>query len=161
MHITEIPDINKLIKIDLDKNLIVHVKQYLSAEDKSKIISALVSESLNTILIDQIKLDALFNAFIILNYTDITIGNNLRSIENLMKIYDYFEATGYMSKIINTIPKAEYDSLLNYLKDTVEDYNKIKVSTVGLMEGLVSYIPTLMENIKESFKDFNTESLKN
>lgn len=156
--------IDKINVTNYEKSIVlgsetVKVKQYLSSDEKTKIIEAITEECLNVKLIDQVKLDALFNAFVILNYTDIEIDDKFRDVKSLLLIYDYFESIGYMSLIIEAIPKVEFESLIEYLKYTIEDYNKLKVSAVETLESLVIKLPILMEEINKQVKDFDWSSL--
>lgn len=145
------------IEIDIDGEK-VKVKQYLSTPRKIALIEAIQMEVFNTTLIDHVKLDALFNAFIILNYTDIKIGFE-KTIDNLFNLYDYFESSGYMSLIIRAIPKVEYDALVGYLEETTNDFNRVKISNYSVVESLVKVLPTLMEEIKGIIDEIDIDSL--
>lgn len=137
----------------------VMVKSYISSKDKSDIIKAVSQEALQDIIVDQVKLDALFNAYIILNYTDVEIPHEKLNPSDLMEIYDYFEYHDYMSSIINEIPKNEYEALVVYLKNTIDDFNRVKTSTKGAIESLVSSVPAAMEEIKRIIDEMDIDSL--
>lgn len=136
----------------------IHIKSYLPTAGKMDLVDALKMEVLNEPIINQPKLDALLNIFIVINYTDIEIEN--RDIDNLLRVYDYLEYNGIIDVILQKIPKVELDALIGYVKDTVEDFNRYKVSGAGTMESLVANLPTLMESInvlKEELKDEDLE----
>ena len=61
----------------------VLVKQYLETDKKSKIFKALGDLCFGEQILDQPKIDALFNAFIILNYTNIEFDS--RDVYELLK----------------------------------------------------------------------------
>lgn len=145
----------KEIIIDNEK---IIIKQYLSTSDKIDIIQAIIDLCLNEEIINQPKLDALFNVFIALNYTDIEFES--RDVDQLLKLYDYLESKGYMSVIINTIPKVEYDALVGYLNETIDDFNRLKTSITGALGSLVGSLPTLMEQISEISKEIDIDSLQ-
>lgn len=143
------------ISVDGEK---IHIKTYLPTANKIDLVDALKMEVLNEPIINQPKLDALLNIFIIINYTDIEIEN--REIDNLLEVYDYLEYNGIIDAVLQKIPKVELDALIGYVKDTIEDFNKYKVSGAGTMESLVANLPTLMESInvlKEELKDENLD----
>lgn len=146
----------KTVDITINKE-IVKIKQYLNTTQKMIILNTIIGECLNTELIDQAKLDGLFNALIILNYTDIEIETI--DSDSLLQLYDYFESNGYMTLIINAIPKVEYNALTGYLEETVNDYNRFKVSLLGALEGIMAILPMLMERISEISKDIDVDSL--
>lgn len=129
----------------------VLVKQYISAKAKQEIIDGIKTEVLNEIIIDQVKLDVLFNMYIIVNYTDIEFPD--KEYETLLKYYDYLESTDYLNGILGAIPKVEYDTLRGYLDLTLADFDKYKVSFAGTMESLVVSLPALMENIGAMSKE--------
>ena len=135
----------------------VNVKQYLDTQGKIKLLESIQTECLNTEMLNPAKLDALFNAFTILNYTDIEVED--RDLDGLIRLYDYFEINGYMTMIINAIPKVEYDALIGYLQDTINDYNKFKLSFMGTLESLMALVPELMERVAEISKEIDVESL--
>lgn len=152
------------LKIDFPtKEIVINsekviIKQYLSTADKIDIIRAIQDLCFNEEIINQPKLDALFNVFIALNYTDIEFDS--REVDELLKLYDYFESKGYMGIIINTIPKVEYDALVGYLNETIDDFNRYKTSITGALGSLVASLPTLMEQISEISKEIDIESLQ-
>jgi len=136
----------------------VSVRSYLTTKEKIELIEAIKMECFNTDMIDQVKIDSLFNAFIILNYIDIEFED--RDLDSLIKLYDYFEVKGYMTLIINAIPKVEYNALNGYLQETINDFNKYKVSLLGTIESIMAIAPALMERVSEISKDINIDDLK-
>ena len=65
-----------------------------------------------------------------------------------------------MGIIINAIPKVEYDALVGYLNETIDDFNRYKTSITGALGSLVASLPTLMEQISEISKEIDIESLQ-
>lgn len=145
----------KEVMIGPDK---ITIKQYITTKEKIDIIDALKSTCLNIEIIDRVKLDALFNAYIILNYTDIEFES--REIEDLFQLYDYFEVNHFMDIIITNIPKVEIDALIGYLQETINDFDKVKLSLLAAIESLIATAPALMEEIKNISKDIDIDSLK-
>ena len=148
------------IKLDIITNEItingekIKIKSYLPITQKIDLVDAIKMEVLNETIINQPKLDALLNVFIVINYTDIEFKN--KDIDYLLEVYDYLEYNGYIEAILQKIPKFEYDALIDYVKTTIEDFNKYKVSSAGTMESLVMNLPALMESLnvlKEELKD--------
>lgn len=148
------------IKLDIITNEItingekIKIKSYLPITQKIDLVDAIKMEVLNETIINQPKLDALLNVFIVINYTDIEFKN--KDIDYLLEVYDYLEYNGYIEAILQKIPKFEYDALIDYVKTTIEDFNKYKVSGAGTMESLVMNLPALMESLnvlKEELKD--------
>lgn len=136
----------------------VLVKQYLETDKKSKIYKALGDLCFGEQILDQPKIDALFNTFIILNYTDIEFGS--RDVYELLKFYDYMESNNYTSLIMQAIPEIEYNALIGYYKSTVSDFDRFKVSTLATFANIVEHGPELMEKISELSKEIDMDAIK-
>ena len=134
---------------------IIKVCQYLPTIKKIKIIEAIVELCVDDEFVNYAKIDALFNVFLALNYTEIELND--RDLNSLFNLYDYLESNNYMGLIIQTIPKVEYSALMEYLKEAINDFNKFRVSGMGTIQGLVKAMPVLMEQIKEISKEINIE----
>ena len=66
-------------------------------------------------ILDQPKIDALFNAFIGLNYTNTEFDSGGCFHELLLKFYDYMESNDYTSPhIAKATPEIEYNALIGY-----------------------------------------------
>ena len=136
----------------------VLVKQYLAVQDKSNLLEALKEWCFQEELIDQPKIDALFNALIVLNYTDIQFDS--REVEDILDLYDYLEANNYIALVLDGIPEIEYNALIGYYESTVSDFNKFKTSALALYQSLVETGPALMEKIGEMSKDVDVDAIK-
>lgn len=136
----------------------VNVKEYLPTADKSNILEAIKEYSFNENIIDQPKMDAIFNSLIVLNYTDIEF--EFKNEYELLEFYDYMEVHNYITQIINSIPEIEYNALLGYYKGTVSDFDKFKTSGVALFANLMEQGPALMEKIGEVSKEIDIEALQ-
>lgn len=145
----------KEIMLGKDKIL---VKQYLQVKDKSDIMNAIKDYCFIDNLIDQPKMDALFNTFIVLNYTNIKF--EFKSVYDLLDFYDYMETNNYIHPIIGAIPEIEYNALIGYYENTVSDFNKFKTSTVAAIMTAVEYGPELMEKIGELSKEIDMDAIK-
>ena len=155
MKIKEIINTVPTKAVTIDGN-IVNIKQYLLTNDKMELINTIQDQCLNVAMVDQAHIDALFNALVITYYTDIEIEADV----DLIDVYDYFEINDYMTIVINAIPKNEYEALIEYVSETINDYNRYKASILGALEGIVSIAPALMERVNEISKDIDIESLK-
>ncbi len=136
----------------------VLVKQYLPTRGKSDLIEAIQEFCFGEHIIDQPKMDALFNAFIVLNYSDIEFKWD--EVEEVLEFYDYLESQNYITLIIDAIPEIEYNALIGYYEDTVNDFNRYKVSSTAMFMSLVEFGPALMEKIGEMSKEIDLDAIK-
>ena len=136
----------------------VRVKQYLPVREKINLFDAIRDWCFNGHLIDQPKIDALFNAFLILSYTDIEFA--FEKEEEVLEFYDYMEVNSYIFPIINIIPEVEYNALISYYNNTVNDFNKFKSSSLATLANLLEHGKELMEEIGEISKEIDVEAIK-
>lgn len=144
-------------EIVLGKNKIT-VKQYLKTQAKSDIIDVIKEHCLQKNIIDQPRIDAVFNALLVLNYTNIEF--EFKSVFDLIGFYDYMETNGYVELVIKAIPEIEYNALIGYYKNTISDFNKFKGSAVAAIMAAVEHGPELMEKIGELSKDIDKDAIK-
>ena len=157
MEITNI-DLNIKEEVVMLGDKKVLVKQYLETDKKSEIFKALGDLCFGEQILDQPKIDALFNTFIILNYTNIEFDS--RDVYELLQFYDYMESNNYTSLIIQAIPEIEYNALIGYYKSTISDFNRFKVSTLATFANIVEHGPELMEKISELSKEIDIDAIK-
>lgn len=136
----------------------VLVKQYLPAKEKSDILDAIKEFCFQEEIIDQPKIDALFNAFVVLNYTNIEFDS--REVSELLSFYDYMEVNNYILPIIDVIPEIEYNALIGYYGSTIDDFNKFKISALATFANVVKFGPVLMEKIGEISKEIDVDAIK-
>lgn len=136
----------------------VLVKQYLPAKEKSDLLEAIKDWCFQEQIIDQPKIDALFNVLIVLNYTDIEFES--RETYDLIDLYDYLEINDYISAVIGAIPEIEYNALIGYYESTVNDFNKFKISALATFANIIEFGPVLMEKIGEMSKEIDIDAIK-
>ena len=134
------------------------VKQYLTARAKSDLLKAVQEFCFNEQILDQPKIDAVFNSLMVLNYTDIEY--NFEDEHDLLLFYDYLEVNDYVVKVIESIPEIEYNALIGYYRNTINDFDKFKVSTLAVLAQVIEVVPELMEKISEISKEIDLEAIK-
>lgn len=134
----------------------VGVKQYLPSLEKFDLIGSAIKNSITNFGIDFPKAEVLFNAFILIHYTDLDI--EIISEEYLCHLYDYFEMNGYMDKVIAAIPNVEYDSLVELFERSIRDMNNFQNSAIGVVKLLAELVPELMEELKGISGEINSEN---
>lgn len=138
----------------------IEVKQYLSANDKNSILESTIQKAdEDSTILNTFALEIYFNMFVIFKYTNITFTQNQK--EDLLKLYDAFESSGAMNKILSAIPYEEYDDLRANLEDMVKEYNNYRNSAKAIVEQFKMFAPQQAVNIQEQLKDFDVEKLSN
>lgn len=136
----------------------VLIKQYLPVKEKGDILEAIKEFCFSDDIINQPRMDALFNVFIVLNYSNIQFEWD--DVEELLNFYDYLEINNYITPIIDAIPEIEYNALIGYYESTINDFNKYKVSTLAAIFSFAEFAPALMEKIGEISKEIDLDAIK-
>lgn len=147
----------KVVKInDLD----INVKQYLSVDDKINIITNVLELSADkNNFANPVKVEIFFNLEIIYNYTNLVFTEKQK--EDPSKLYDLLESNDVISKIIAAIPVDEYQLLLNWTQETIDNFYKYRNSAMGIMEQISSDYSNLdMDATKIQNEIADPENLK-
>lgn len=142
----------KVIKI---YNKEVKVKQYLPAEDKNAILEIAMQQADQGTILNTFALDAIFNTYVVIKYTDIQF--NAEDMEDILALYDLLESNDIINNVIAAIPVEEYTTLLDNLKDMVENYLTYRNSARALVEQFTFFAPNAAEKLKDITENFDTE----
>lgn len=142
----------KVIKI---YNKEVKVKQYLPAEDKNAILEIAMQQADQGTILNTFALDAIFNTYVVIKYTDIQF--NAEDMEDILTLYDLLESNDIINNVIAAIPVEEYTTLLDNLKDMVENYLTYRNSARALVEQFTFFAPNAAEKLKDITENFDTE----
>lgn len=111
----------------------VEVKQYLSVDDKLKIITNVLQNSADdNNFANPVKVEVFFNLELIYNYTDIAFTDKQK--ENPNNLYDLLEENNIFTQIITEIPVDEYQLLYDWTQETIDAFYKYRNSVMGIME---------------------------
>lgn len=125
---------NQIKTIDFNEQAI-EIKQYLPIEEKLELISNVIELSSDDRgFTNPIKIKVYTILEIINKYTNISFTEKQR--ENPTKLYDLINGNGLMTLIINTIPKTEYDEIVEGVKESVQAIDKYKNSLVGMLDSV-------------------------
>lgn len=137
---------NQVVNIHYNDQ-IIEVKQYISVNDKLKLISDVLNNSYDeqNNFANPVKTKVYIGLGIIEYYTNINFTDKQK--EDMVKLYDCFESNGLLNTIINTIPASEYNWLVNSVNDTVKAFYAHRDSVLGILE-----------TIKTDYSDLNLDA---
>jgi hypothetical protein len=94
---------NQVVNINYNEQ-IIEVKQYISVNDKLKLISDVINNSYDeqNNFANPVKMKVYTGIGIIEYYTNINFTDKQK--EDTVKLYDSFESNGLLNQIINVIP---------------------------------------------------------
>lgn len=137
---------NQVVNIHYNDQ-IIEVKQYISVNDKLKLISDVLNNSYDeqNNFANPVKTKVYIGLGIIEYYTNINFTDKQK--EDMVKLYDCFESNGLLDMIINTIPSSEYKWLINSVDNTVKAFYAHRDSVLGILE-----------TIKTDYSDLNLDA---
>ena len=115
----------------------VEIIQYLPIEKKLELISEIVNASIdNNSYYNSCRLDMFFTVNMINTYANISITEKQK--EDLYKFYDQIICSGFAEKVLENIPKKEYDFIYTNTLSILKSVYKYKNSALGILEAISS-----------------------
>ena len=140
----------KFIKIN-DKN--IKVKQYLPIDLKINLVQLTLQESLEDNVYNAGLLDAYFNTFIVMYYTDLEFTDEQK--QDILSLFDVFESNGIIDAVCNVIPQIELEDLTSFLNEQ-KNYNMTyKTSASYLIGQFINELPSQMDKVGEIINNFD------
>ena len=136
----------------------IEVKQYLPINDKYDLINITLQNAFENGVFHPLKMDLYFHLYIVMMYTNITFTEKQK--EDEAKLYDILNSSGLMEKILETIPKAEYEELYNYLMECSVQLTNHNRSITTLITSLINDLPTQMAEAAKIVETFDPEQFK-
>ena len=114
---------------------VIEVKQYISVNDKLKLISDVINKSVDEhSFCNPVKVNVFAALGIIEYYTNISFTDKQK--EDPVKLYDLFQSNGLIQKICDVIPKEEFDELMNGIWDSTEAIYTYRNSIMGILDNV-------------------------
>ena len=140
---------NQVVNINYNEQ-IIEVKQYISVNDKLKLISDIINNTIDEHnFCNPVKVKVYLLIGIIENYTNISFTEKQK--EDIVKLYDLIQSNGLFDKILEAIPAEEFNDLLNSTWDSVDAIYTYNNSAMGVLD-----------NIGRDYKDieFDAEAIQ-
>ena len=138
--------------VDFNDNKI-EVLQYLPIADKYDLVSIILQESKEDALYSPVRIDMLFHLFLVFSYTNITFTEKQK--EDLPKLYDTLLSCGLLDKIIEVIPQEEYDMLMDYIDEYINQDMNYNTTAAAMVQNLLAAIPENMDKITNVMNKFD------
>ena len=135
---------NQVVNINYNEQTI-EVKQYISVNDKLKLISEVINNTIDEhSFCNPVKVQVYLALGILDYYTNISFTEKQR--EDPVKLYDNFQSTKLLHQICNAIPEEELTELTNGMWDSINSIYTYNNSAMGVIE-----------NIGSNYKDMNLD----
>jgi hypothetical protein len=123
---------NQVVELHINEQ-VIEVKQYLPVNDKLGLISRVINLSADqNNFANPVKVEVFGALEIIQAYTNLSFTEKQK--EDVCKLYDLLESNGIIDKVINAIPKKEYDFLLDGINESIKAVYAYRNSVMGIME---------------------------
>ena len=140
---------NQVVNINYNEQ-IIEVKQYISVNDKLKLISDIINNTVDEHnFCNPVKVKVYLLIGIIENYTNISFTEKQK--EDIVKLYDLIQSNGLFDKILEAIPAEEFNDLVNSTWDSIDAIYTYNNSAMGVLD-----------NIGKDYKDmeFDAEAIQ-
>ena len=131
------------------------VLQYLPVNEKNNLIEVVLQKANEGSIFNTFTMDMYFHLYLIMYYTNLTFTEKQR--EDLPKLYDAFEESGFINMFLNNMNRDEYVLLkhsLEEMKDITISYNN---STKKIFDVFQEYAPNTADKVSQELKDFDID----
>ena len=153
---------NQVVNISYNDNDI-EIKQYLPINDKLKLISDIINNSIDEhSFCNPVKIKMFSELGVIQYYTNINFTDKQK--EDFIKLYDLLQSNHLIDKIYEAIPEEEIHIIENGIFDSIESIYTYNNSAMGILDNMSKDYNNLnfdAEAIKEKLGNSeNVEFLK-
>lgn len=133
---------NQVVNIHYNDQ-IIEVKQYISVNDKLKLISDIINNTVDEhSFCNPVKVKVYISIGIVENYTNISFTEKQK--EDIVKLYDLLQSNGLFQQIFDAILSEEFNDLMTGVWDSIEAIYTYNNSAMGVID-----------NIGTNYKDMN------
>lgn len=138
---------NEVININFNDQ-VIEVKQYISVNDKLKLISEVINNTIDEhSFCNPVKVKVYLALGILDYYTNINLTEKQK--EDPVKLYDCFQSSKLLHQICNAIPEEEFNDLTEGTWDSINAIYTYNNSAMGIMD-----------NITTNYKNTNLDTNK-
>ena len=125
---------NEVVNIHFNDQ-VIEVKQYISVNDKLKLISEVINNTIDEhSFCNPVKVKVYLALGILDYYTNINFTEKQK--EDPVKLYDLFESNELLNQIYHAIPGEEFNNLIEGAWDSINAIYTYNNSAMGIMDNL-------------------------
>lgn len=127
---------NEVVNIHFNDQ-VIEVKQYISVNDKLKLISEVINNTIDEhSFCNPVKVKVYLALGILDYYTNINFTEKQK--EDPVKLYDLFESNGLLNQIYHVIPGEEFNNLTTGAWDSINAIYTYNNSAMGIMDNITT-----------------------
>ena len=142
-------------EVEIQENVKVNVKQYLSVSDKNDLIYITLQKAEENGIYNDFLLDVFFHLNLIYSYTNLSFTDKQR--ENEFKIYDMLNYNGIIDKVVAAIPEDEYKELWDAIDNIKKDTLTYKNTAGAVLQSVINDLPRNAAAAKEIVESWSPE----
>lgn len=125
---------NEIVNIYFNDQ-VIEVKQYISVNDKLKLISEVINNTIDEHnFCNPVKVKVYLALGILDYYTNINFTEKQK--EDPVKLYDCFQSSKLLNQICDVIPEEEFNDLIEGTWDSINAIYTYNNSAMGIMDNL-------------------------
>ena len=125
---------NQVVNINYNEQ-IIEVKQYISVNDKLKLISDIINKSIDEhSFCNPVKVSVFAALGIIEYYTNISFTEKQK--EDPVKLYDLLQSNKLIHQICSTIPEEELNELMSGINESISAIYTYRNSVMGILDNV-------------------------
>lgn len=144
---------NQIVNINYNEQ-IIEVKQYISVNDKLKLISDIINNTVDEhSFCNPVKVKVYLLIGIVENYTNISFTEKQK--EDIVKLYDLIQSNGLFDEILAAIPDEEFNDLLNSTLDSVDAIYTYRNSIMGILDNVSADYDNVNVDVNKAIEQIN------
>lgn len=136
----------------------IEVLQYLPISDKYDLIMITLQKAKEGNIYNQLKLDMFFHLHLVYLYTNLSFTDKQK--ENEFKIYDTLQSNGFIDKMIEFIPKEEYENLFEMIEKQVKIEMKYSTTVASILDKFIDDLPKNAEAAMKIVDNFDPDKFQ-
>lgn len=129
------------------------VLNYLPISDKHSLINITLQKSREDNFYNALKIDMYFHLHLIYMYSNLVFTDKQKEDEE--KIYDCLKSNGLLDKILEEIPENEYEDLLHFMEEEINNEMKYNTTTAALIGKFITDLPTQAQAAMDIVNNFD------
>ena len=145
--------VNKEVKTFNFMEQEIEVLQYLPIEDKRDLVEITLQKAEEDGIYNPVLLDMYFHLHLVYMYTNLSFTDKQK--ENEAKIYDTLACNGFFDKFFEVLPESEYEDLMDYIEDMMEDMLTYKNTAGAVLQSVIQDLPRNAQAAADIVKSFD------
>ena len=133
----------------------IEVLKYLPIEDKYDLVMVSLQKAEEDGIYNPVLLDLYFHLYLVYMYTNVSFTE--RQKDNEPHLYDTLMSNGFMSQFLNTMEVEEYEELISYMDEIMENTLRYKNTAGAVIQSIIQDLPANAQAAADIVNSFAPE----